>query len=125
MIEAIKNVWLTLRGMNIYIEVTLAAFLAYFWLRHMMDVDVKKAVWIPVLVCLLGQVAYALQGLAERGGKFGLDDFFMILFMTAFQAGAASMIYTVAEKYGLVDKFGAMLGKKLDGGNNAQNPPAA
>lgn len=124
MIESIKNVWLTLRGMNIYLEVTLAAFAAYFWIRHMMEMDVKKAVWLPIIVCILGQAAYALKDIATRNDHFGLDDAVMVLFMALFQAGIASMIYSIAEKYGWIDKLGAMVGKKIDGGNNAPNPPS-
>lgn len=114
MFEALKNVWLQLRGMNIYVEVTFAAFLAYFFIRHMLEVDVKKAVWVPVLVSFLGQLAYTLQALASGHDHFDIADGVMVLFMTLFQAGMASMMYTVAEKYGLIDKIGAILGKKLD-----------
>lgn len=117
--ETAKNIWLTLRGMNIYLEVTVAAFAAYFWIRHMMEVDVKKAVWLPILVCLLGQAAYALQDIATRNDHFGIDDAVMVAFMALFQAGVASMIYSIAEKYGWIDKLGALVGKKID----SQEPP--
>ena len=114
MFESIQNVWLKLRGMNFYVEVTAAAFAAYFFLRYMMEIDVKKAVWVPLGVALLGQFAYGLQDAAAKSQKFGLDDIIMALFMAALQAGLASMIYTMSEKNGWIDKLGAMLGKKID-----------
>jgi hypothetical protein len=120
MLESIKNVWFTLRGMNIYVEVPVAAFFAYFFIRHMMDMEVKKAVWVPVLVCLIGQLAYTLQALAAGKESFDMADAIMVLFMALFQSGLSSMAYTIAEKNGLIDKLGIILGKKLDekGGAN-------
>ena len=126
MFDAFKNVWMSLRGMNIYIEVTIAAFLAYFYIRHIMDIDIKKAVWVPVLVSFIGQLAYTLQGLTE-GRVFDKADGVMVLFMTFFQAGMASMIYTVSEKYGFIDKMGRIFGKELDkrGGSDDAKIPTA
>lgn len=114
MLDSIHNVWLTLRGMNFYLEVTLAAFVTYFWLRHIMDIDVKKAVYVPVLVSVLGQFAYGIQGSVEKKEVFGFDDVIMALFMSLLQAGLASMIYTMAEKNGWIDKLGVFFGKKID-----------
>jgi hypothetical protein len=114
MLESIKNVWLSLRGMNFYLEVTMAAFVAYFWLRHIMDIDIKKAVWVPFLVSLIGQFAYGLQHAAEIKETFGLDDVLMAAFMALLQGGLASMAYSMAEKYGWIDRLGAMVGKKID-----------
>lgn len=121
--QAIENFWMTLRGMNIYLEVTVAAFAAYFWVRHMMNWSLKVSVWIPLLVCFLGQIAYTLQDLSAKNDSLGIDDGFMIIFMSFFQAGMASMFYSVAEKYGLIDKLGMMLGKKIDKIEGASNAP--
>ncbi len=120
MFASVQNVWITLRGMNIYLEVPIAAFFAYFMIRHMMEIDIMKAIWIPLIVCFLGETAYTLQSINDAHAKFVLEDAFMILFMTAFQSGASYMMYSIAEKYGLIDKFGAMLGKKLDVENNTK-----
>jgi peptidoglycan-associated lipoprotein len=65
-------------------------------------------------------MAFELKNLTD--GKFGADDFFMVLFMTALQAGLSSMIYTITEKYGYIDKVASAFGKKLDAkiGNSAE-----
>jgi hypothetical protein len=117
MFESFKNVWMSLRGMNFYLEVTVAAFVAYFWLRHIMEIDVKKAVWVPFLVSLVGQFAYGLQYASNNKQAFGLDDVIMALFMSLLQGGLASMVYTMAEKNGWIDKLGSMVGKKMEGPN--------
>ena len=117
MFESLKNVWLSLRGMNFYLEVTAAAFVAYFWLRHIMDVDIKKVVWVPFLVSLIGQFAYGLQHTTEIKEPFGFDDVLMAAFMALLQGGLASMVYTMAEKYGWINKLGSLIGKKIEAPN--------
>lgn len=116
--EAIKNVWLMFRGMNIYVEVTIAAFFAYFFVRNMTSMDLKKAVWIPTIVCFVGQLAYTLQSIVARNEKLDLTDIIaegvMVVFMSFLQAGVASMAYTIAEKNGLVERLSRAFGKKLD-----------
>lgn len=126
MIESIKNVWMMLRGMNIYLEVTIAAFFVYFFVRNMTSMDIKKAVWVPIAVCFLGQLAYTLQALTAGHDSFDLADGIMVVFMSFFQAGMSAMAYSIAEKNGLIDKLGRILGKKLDekGGSDAPSNPA-
>lgn len=115
MLEEIRNVWLSLRGMNIYVEVIAAAFFAYFWLRGVKDINPKIATWIPFIVSLVGQVAYMVQdNLAKHEPAMGTGDGIMALFMAFFTGGAASMVYSMADKYGWIDKIGNAVGKKMD-----------
>lgn len=115
MIEDFKNVFMTLRGMNIYLEVILGAFLAYFWLRGVKDMNPKLATWIPFGVALLGQFAYEIQDNVSKGQAImNTADFIMALFMAFFTGGAASMVYSMADKYGWIDKVGVAIGKKID-----------
>ena len=113
-----------MRGMNFYLEVTVAAFVTYFWLRHIMDIDVKKVVWVPFLVSLIGQFAYGLQHATESKQEFGFDDFIMAIFMSLLQGGLASMIYTMAEKNGWIDKLGSLVGKKISSPKEGPDGPA-
>ena len=122
MLEEIKNVWLSLRGMNIYLEVIVGAFFAYFWLRGVKDINPKVATWIPFLVSLVGQFAYEIQDNVARGQRImNVADFVMAIFMAFFTGGAASMVYSMADKYGWIDKAGVAIGKKIPG----DTPPPA
>jgi hypothetical protein len=116
MLEEIHNVWLTLRGMNIYLEVIAAAFFAYFWLRGVKDINPKVSTWIPFIVSLIGQFAYEIQdNVAKKEAMMNVGDFVMAIFMAFFTGGAASMVYSMADKYGWIDKVGVAVGKKIPG----------
>lgn len=106
MLDSIYKAWVTFRAMHIYLEVTLAAFAAYYWLRHIVEIDIKKVVWVPFFVAWVGQVAFVMQYCNEINELFRLDDLIMTSFMAMLQGGVASMIYTIAEKYKLIDKIG-------------------
>ena len=106
MLDSIKNVWLTLHAVNLFPEVAGAALAAYFIFRHMMGWDARKAVWIPVGISFISQAAFAWPKDAQ--------GIFMCVTMGIFQAGVAMGLYSMADKYGWIDKVGRLVGKKID-----------
>ena len=103
-LKEFSNIWLTLRAMNFYLEITVSAFGLYFWGR-VSKMDNRIAVLLPIVACLLGQIAYGMQHAAEVKQPFDLDDWIMSLFWTLLQAGISFMAYSIAEKYGIIDKL--------------------
>ena len=93
LINAFINSWVTLRQMNIYLEIPLAGFAVYWWVYDVVGNMSRKVELIPISVCFLGQMAYSLKHAQDVKLPLGLDDAFMILFMTIFQAGVSHMAY--------------------------------
>ena len=116
MLDAIVNAWTTLRAMNFYLEITVAAFALYFWGR-VSKLDNRIAVLLPIVACALGQLGFGMQHAQQAKQQFGPDDYVMAAFWTLLQAGLSFMIFTVFEKYGVIDKVMSkfLTDKGLDG----------
>lgn len=106
MIEYLKNIWLTLNAIGFYPAVMLTGFGLYFILVQWLGMDKKKsAPWI-LIVSFVGQLAFVQPKT--------MFDIVNVIFMGMAQAVAAIGIYSFADKYGLMDKFGKMIGRKIE-----------
>lgn len=112
MLESIQNVYKLLWAVNLFPEVMLAALAAYFITRQRYDSSAKWAVWIPVGISFVGQLAFDWPKNAQ--------GWFTCFTMGWIQAGMALGIYSFADKYGLMDRAGKIVQKKMD-----SEPPVA
>ena len=85
--------------------VGLAALAGYFICRQRYGVE-KWAVWIPVVVSFAGQMAFAWPK--------SVQDAFMCFTMGMIQAGLAIGAYSFLDKYGITDRVGRLVQKKID-----------
>jgi hypothetical protein len=117
MSEAIKNVYQMMWAVNLFPEVMLAALAAYFIVRQRYDLA-KWAVWVPVIISFIGQLAFA--------GPVSTQDAFACFTMGWVQAGLAIGAYSFLDKYGIMDRAGRIVQKKMDTEEGAANakPPA-
>ena len=112
MLESIKNIWQTLNAVGFFPAVTLTAFGLYFILIQWLKMDKRKAAPWPMIVSFIGQLSLAWP--QDRPVVGIVPDVVNIIYMGIAQAVAAVGIYSFADKYGLMDKLGGILGKKLD-----------
>lgn len=104
--ETAKNIYLTLKAIGFYPEVALAALGAYFIVRQRYDASAKWAVWVPVVVSFIGQMAFNWPD--------SMQDIFMAMLMCWLQAGVAIGAYSFIDKYGLADRAGKLVQKKME-----------
>jgi len=114
MIEKIQNVYSILVAVQLFPMVTLAALGCYFIVRQRYA-DAQKAVWVPVVMSFIGQVAFAWPK--------DIQDVFMSFTMGMVQAGLAIGIYSFLDKYGITDRLGKFVQKKMEDKN--ATPPVA
>ena len=114
MIEKIQNVYSILVAVQLFPMVTLAALGCYFIVRQRYEAA-KIAVWAPVGMSFIGQIAFAWPTTVQ--------DLFMSFTMGVVQAGLAIGIYSFADKYGLPDRLGKLVQKKMEDKN--ATPPVA
>lgn len=105
MIESIQNVYRLMWAVNLFPEVMLAALAAYFIVRQRYDVE-KWAVWIPVGISFIGQLSFAWPK--------NTQDIFTCFTMGWVQAGIAIGCYSFLDKYGIMDRAGKIVQKKMD-----------
>ena len=105
MIESISNVYLILNSIQLFPLVTLSALGAYFITRQRYDGE-KWAVWIPVGISFMGQLSFAWPK--------NMQDVFMCFTMGWVQAGIAIGAYSFLDKYGITDRFGKLVQKKIE-----------
>lgn len=112
MIEKIQNIYMILVAVQLFPMVTLAALGCYFIIRQRYG-GAQKAVWVPVAMSFIGQLAFAWPK--------SVQDVFMGFTMGMVQAGLAIGIYSFLDKYGITDRFGKLVQKKIEdkGGQNA------
>ena len=114
--DTFKSIYLNLASMRIYLEVTFAAVACYFLVRQRWDEEGKKAVWVPVVISFIGQLGF--------GFPKDADDWFMAFTMSVVQAGLAVGIYSFVDKYGLADRAGKLVQKKMEAQDaNSTTPP--
>lgn len=115
MLESAQNVYNILKAVQLYPEVMLAALAAYFITRQRYDASAKWAIWVPVGISFVGQLAFSWPKTAQ--------DLFMGFTMGWVQAGMAIGAYSFLDKYGITDRMGRIVQKKLEdkGADNA-NP---
>lgn len=115
MMESIQNVYKILWAINLFPEVMFASLAAYFIVRQRYD-SAKWAVWVPVIISYIGQMAFAWP--------ISMQGIFMSLTMGMIQAGMAIGIYSFLDKYGITDRVGKLVQKKIDdnGGGDAKTP---
>lgn len=105
MIESIQNVYLILNSIQLFPMVMLSALAAYFIVRQRYDAE-KWAVWVPVAISYIGQAAFAWPKTVQ--------DVFMVFTMGMIQAGLAIGGYSFLDKYGITDRLGKMVQKKME-----------
>lgn len=122
MLESIKNVWTMLEAVGFYPWVTFAGLAVYFIIRQRWaanDDHARRAAWVPVLISFIGQLGYAWPKTAQ--------DIFQCFTMGIVQAGVSLGVYSFLDKYGITDRLGRIVQKKLDdkgAANDAPVPPA-
>lgn len=104
--ETVMSVYSTLRAVQLFPEVMLAALAAYFIIRQRYDNSAKWAVWVPVGISFVGQLSFAWPKDAQ--------DVFMGFTMGWVQAGIALGVYSFLDKYGITDRIGKIVQKKID-----------
>lgn len=104
--ETAMSVYNTLRAVQLFPEVMLAALAAYFIIRQRYDNSAKWAVWVPVVISFVGQLSFAWPEDAQ--------DIFMGFTMGWVQAGIALGVYSFLDKYGIPDRVGKFVQKKID-----------
>lgn len=112
MLESIQNVYSIMKAVQLFPEVMFAALAAYFIVRQRYDAE-KWAVWVPVCISFIGQLAYAWPNNLQGG--------FMCFTMGWVQAGLAIGGYSFLDKYGITDRLGKIVQKKMD--DKAQGVP--
>lgn len=109
MIEALlksaMDVYKVMSFLRLYPEVMLAALAAYFITRQRYGME-KWSVWIPVGISFIGQMAFSWPGTLQQG--------FMAFTMGWLQAGIAIGSYSFLDKYGIMDRAGKFVQKKID-----------
>lgn len=117
MLESIHTVYGIMKAVQLYPEVMLAAIAAYFIIRQRYDAE-RWSVWVPVVISFIGQLAYAWPN--------DLQGAFMCFTMGWVQAGLAIGGYSFLDKYGITDRIGKIVQKKMDdkGAGNGQNTPS-
>jgi hypothetical protein len=112
MLESIQNTYSILKAVQLFPEVMLAALAAYFIVRQRYD-NAKWAVWLPVSISFIGQASFAWPKSTQ--------DAFMCFTMGWVQAGIAIGAYSFLDKYGITDRLGKIVQKKIDekGGGDA------
>lgn len=109
MIETFKNVLVTLHSLNFFPEVALFALAAYFIVRQWLKaVNPRYAIYIPIIASLLGEYAFTSE-------LKDMQDCLMMFVLGVIQAGVAVGIYSMADKYGLMDKVGDAISKRFGG----------
>lgn len=111
--ETINILYATLKAVQLFPEVALAALGAYFIVRQRYDVE-KWAVWIPVGISFIGQLSFAWPS--------NMQGAFMCFTMGWVQAGIAIGAYSFLDKYGITDKLGKIVQKKMDDKANGTTP---
>lgn len=110
MIETFKNVILTLHGFNLYPEVALFCLCAYFIVRQWLKIiDIRYSIYIPIIASFIGEYAFTPK-IADA------QDVVMFFVLSVIQAGVAVGAYSMADKYGLMDKLGGLISRKTGGG---------
>lgn len=109
--ETLKNVYLTLTAIGFYPEVAAAALGAYFIVRQRYDASVKWSIWVPVVISFIGQMAF--------NWPKSMQDIFMAALMCWMQAGIAIGCYSFIDKYGLADRAGRLVQKKIEDNGGA------
>jgi hypothetical protein len=117
MIESIQNIYAVLVAVQLFPMVTLAAAGAYFITRQRFD-NAKAAVWVPVGISFVGQLAFAWPD--------NIPGVFTAFTMGWVQAGLAIGGYSFLDKYGIMERAGKLVQKKMDkGDDNAPTTPTA
>lgn len=113
MIETFKNVILTLHGFNLFPEVALFCLAVYFIARQWLKIiNLRYAIYIPVIASFIGE--YAFTPVIED-----FQDVVMFFVLAMIQAGVAVGVYSMADKYNLPDKLGALISRKAGGQSDA------
>lgn len=78
----------------------------------------QRVLLVALVISILGQLSLYWPANSH--------DAAICVFMALGQVGVASFGYTYAEKWGIMDRIGRIVQKKMDdkGGSNAQTPPA-
>ena len=107
MFEKIVNVINTLHGFNLYPEVALFCLCAYFIVRQWLKIiNIRYSIYIPIIAAFIGEYAFTPK----------IEDFqdvVMFIVLSTIQAGFAVGLYSMADKYGVVDKIGGWVGNKF------------
>lgn len=117
MMESIQTIYTMLVAVQLYPMVTLSALGAYFIVRQRYDAA-RWAVWIPVVISFIGQMAFSFPT--------NVQGAFTCFTMGWVQAGLAIGGYSFLDKYGITDRFGRIVQKKMDekgAGNETTVPP--
>lgn len=118
MIETIKNGWINLQAVGVYPLITIASFVGYMLFVQMFLWDKRRAFWVAVSISLLGQIYYSLLP-----DKIDIPETIAgVLFFTVLQAIFSVGLYSFLDKYGLMDRVGKLMQKKIEdktGGTNA------
>mgnify|MGYP001617140831 CR=1 FL=1 len=108
MLEKIQNIYSTLVAVQLFPMVTIAALAIYFIVRQRYE-SAKAAVWAPVAMSFVGQAAFAWPKDAQ--------DVFMCFTMGMVQAGLAIGAYSFLDKYGITDRLGKLVQRKIEDKN--------
>jgi hypothetical protein len=113
MFESIKNIWLTLNAIGFFPMVTITGFVLYFLMIQWFLVEKKLSAEFVLAVSFIGQLAFDWPKT--------MPDIVNVIFMSFAQAVAAIGLYSFADKYGLMDKIGKLIGRKIE---NEKTTPA-
>lgn len=114
-LKSITDVYGVMKFLQLFPEVMLAALAAYFIVRQRYGLE-RWSVWVPVGISFIGQLSFAWPGTFQQG--------FMCFTMGWIQAGIAIGAYSFLDKYGIMDRAGKLVQRKIDsaeGGNNASD----
>ena len=106
MLESIKNIWLTLNAIGFFPMVTITGFILYALMVQWFGADKKTSAEFVLLISFIGQLAF--------DWPITMQDGINVIFMGFAQAVASIGLYSFADKYGLMDKIGRLIGKKIE-----------
>src|SRR3990172_8769793 len=106
MLESIKNIWLTLNAIGFFRMVTITGFILYALMVQWFGADKKTSAEFVLLISFIGQLAF--------DWPITMQDGINVIFMGFAQAVASIGLYSFADKYGLMDKIGRLIGKKIE-----------
>lgn len=99
------NTWIMLHAVGFYPEITLFALAIYFLVRQWFNIKLRFTIYIPIIVSFIGEFIFVCPK--------NLQDFLINIIWAFVQAGLVTGIYSMADKYNLMDKLGGFIGTKV------------
>lgn len=119
MIKLILDNLELLHGAYFYPEIAIVCFLVYFVLRQRWNPEGTWSILATIPLSLLGELAFSWPT-SKQGWS-------LALFMAAAQWGIGTAAYSLADKYGWMDRLGKRIARKIDnsGGTTNETDPAS